>query len=204
MPTLTLARGASAVSSAAPVITSANLKQRATAIKDEINALGAARSSLALAALQGDAEALSAVEDIDKARAALSADLETVEAAIPEVQQRERTNPSLPWRELDRFKHMLRATVIERREHLTYNLTAGSLRDHRPNEIHAALANIDPLTIAREIVQPVVKQVAAYDGEDRARLTAERNRAIDKLAKELVEATTLPPLPPEIAKISAA
>lgn len=202
MPTQTLARGPSAVS--APVaITSASLKQRATAIKAEINALVAARSSLALAALQGDIFAIAAVASIDASRAQLSADLETVEAAIPEVQQRERFNPSLPWRDVDRLKHTLRATVVERRESLVFNLTQGSLRDNRPNEIIGALTNIDPLTIAREICQPIVKQVVAYEGEDRARLTAERNRTIDKLANELVEATQLPPLPDAIAKVSA-
>lgn len=204
MPTLTLARGAPAVSSAAPTaITSASLKQRATAIKGEINALVAARSALSLAVIEQDAEAIQASAAIDTQRATLLAELEHVEAAIPEVQQRERANPSLPWRDLDRLKHTLRATVVERRESLVFNLTQGSLRDNRPNEIIGALRDVDPLTIAREICQPVVKHVVAYDGEDRARLTTERNKTIDKLANELVEATQLPPLPDAIAKVSA-
>lgn len=213
MPTLTLARVAPAVSSAAPTaITSTSLKQRATAIKAEIAALVAARSCNALAALQGDTEAIAAVASIDASRAALSAELETVEAAIPEVQERERANPALSPRNLARLKHQLQLVVSERRENLIFNLTHGSLRDNRENEIVPAFAQIEPLAIARELVKASVKaeqifwnhnaSAAELEGARRkqSQADAERQRTIERLANDLVESTELPPLPDAIAK----
>jgi hypothetical protein len=215
MPTLTLARGAPAVSSARTNITSACLKDRAVAIKSEVAALVAARSALSLAVIEGDAEAIAAQAAIDAKRSTLLSELETVEAAIPEVSQRERTQTPFSPRDVERLKRQLALMVGDRRNSLVFNLQHGSLRDNRPNEIVDALAYIEPLAIARELVTPSVRREQIYwnhnasatevDGARRkqAQANAERNKTIERLARELVAATELPPLPPEIAKLQS-
>lgn len=75
---------------AANPITQNDLREQISIIRGQIDALARERAELSLASLQGQASATSTIASIDQERLRLSAQLETVEAALHQLQRQHR------------------------------------------------------------------------------------------------------------------
>jgi hypothetical protein len=203
------------------------LRQWLAEAKRQREALDKERNGLALKSLSGDTKAATPIETIDGERSRLDARIETLDAAIGSLLPKQAVTPvgaeqpdieKPKVRTLDdigapRLRKLLMLVVTERRESIVFNIRRHVFRDEHPAAVAAHLSNADPLTVARELIEPRVPRVIAYrevhadniEATDRQQRANDqvRNSEIDRLARELVESTELPPMPPEMQNLMA-
>jgi hypothetical protein len=195
-----------------PVLTEASLKAQRRELENQLRTLTDERNKLSLASLSGDANAITAIEAIDRDRQRLASAVETLNAALRELASKPRLRKLTELGDVERLKAHLRYEVSNRRENLVFNIER---RQHESTSGHARremVAYCDPFTVAREAITPSVRREVAYwdshadaHGQEAARrqqqkLDAAREQEISRLAAELVEATKLPALPDAITR----